>query len=140
MPIKDKSLYPADWPAISQRIRERDGQQCKRCGVANGAWILRSTEDGARYLVYQDGDLYTPDGEPIHMGELDSEYADSKDIKVVLTVAHLDHDPANNADENLAALCQRCHLMHDAKQHARNAAETRRQRYINQTGQMEMFK
>ena len=28
---------------------------------------------------------------------------------VVLAVAHLDHDPSNNADDNLAALCQACH-------------------------------
>jgi len=29
----------------------------------------------------------------------------------VLTVDHIvDHDPANVAEENLAALCQRCHL------------------------------
>jgi len=27
---------------------------------------------------------------------------------VVLSVAHLDHDPSNCADDNLRALCQRC--------------------------------
>ncbi len=27
---------------------------------------------------------------------------------VVLTVAHLDHNPANSHDDNLAALCQKC--------------------------------
>jgi len=27
-----------------------------------------------------------------------------------LTIHHLDGDPGNNADENLVALCQRCHL------------------------------
>ena len=29
-------------------------------------------------------------------------------------------------DENLRALCQRCHLRYDAKHHAKNAARTRR--------------
>lgn len=48
--------------------------------------------------------------------------------KVVLTVAHLDHNPQNCADENLKALCQRCHLRYDAKHHAQNAAETRRKK------------
>ena len=39
--------------------------------------------------------------------------------KVVLTVAHLDHDPTNNADDNLAALCQLCHNTYDApKRHS----------------------
>jgi hypothetical protein len=34
--------------------------------------------------------------------------------KVVLTVAHLDHDPTNNDATNLRALCQRCHNRYDA--------------------------
>lgn len=33
----------------------------------------------------------------------------------VLTVHHLDGDPANCADWNLAALCQRCHLRVQAR-------------------------
>ncbi len=34
-------------------------------------------------------------------------------VKVVLTVAHLDHTPENCADENLRAWCQRCHNTYD---------------------------
>lgn len=33
--------------------------------------------------------------------------------KVVLTVAHLDHQPENNAPANLRAWCQKCHNAHD---------------------------
>ena len=40
--------------------------------------------------------------------------------KVVLTVAHLDHNKNNNRFSNLAALCQRCHLQHDIKHHVAN--------------------
>lgn len=40
--------------------------------------------------------------------------------KVILTVAHLDRDRRNNRFNNLAALCQRCHLNHDRTQHIRN--------------------
>lgn len=40
--------------------------------------------------------------------------------KVVLTVAHIDRNKANNRFSNLAALCQRCHLKHDMKQHVDN--------------------
>jgi len=38
--------------------------------------------------------------------------------KVVLTIAHLDHDPENwdVKDERLAALCQKCHLAYDRKE------------------------
>lgn len=56
--------------------------------------------------------------------------------QVILTVAHLDHDPQNCDDSNLKALCQRCHLKYDAKHHARNAAITRRKSKI-ENGQLE---
>ena len=57
---------------------------------------------------------------------------------VVLTVAHLDHDTTNNDDSNLAALCQRCHLRHDAALHAQHAAETRR-RQMEDAGQLRLL-
>lgn len=56
--------------------------------------------------------------------------------KVVLTVAHLNHDPADCRDENLKAMCQKCHLSYDAELHARNAAITRAKPL---PGQMEML-
>ena len=42
--------------------------------------------------------------------------------KVMLTIAHLDHDKANHevTDERLAALCQRCHLGYDLGRHIEN--------------------
>lgn len=40
--------------------------------------------------------------------------------KVILTIAHLDHNKENCDYENLAALCQRCHLGHDIQQHVAN--------------------
>lgn len=49
--------------------------------------------------------------------------------KVVLTVAHLDHEPGNNGvpgdRPNIRVLCQRCHLAHDHAHHQLNAAATR---------------
>ena len=38
--------------------------------------------------------------------------------KRTLTVAHLDHTPENVNDDNLMAMCPKCHLRYDAKQHA----------------------
>ena len=37
MPIRDenKSRYPADWAAISRKIRERAGWACEWCGAKN---------------------------------------------------------------------------------------------------------
>lgn len=55
--------------------------------------------------------------------------------KVVLTIAHLDHDPGNNRKRNLKAWCNRCHLTYDAPFHAQNAARTRRRK----SPQIDMF-
>jgi hypothetical protein len=49
--------------------------------------------------------------------------------QVVLTTAHLDHDPANNLDGNLAGLCSRCHLAYDAPHHLRSRWNRRRMRW-----------
>jgi hypothetical protein len=49
--------------------------------------------------------------------------------KVVLTIAHMDHNRENNKFDNLKALCQRCHLMHDINSHIYNrkyGTETKR--------------
>ena len=52
--------------------------------------------------------------------------------KVVLTVAHLDHNPANNADDNLKALCQLCHNTYDGPKRAAN----RKHRQLRLAGQL----
>lgn len=45
-------------------------------------------------------------------------------VRIVLTIAHLDHDPVNNDQANLRAMCQLCHNRYDAK----HRAESRRKR------------
>ncbi|HSS97891.1 MAG TPA: hypothetical protein VLK33_12715 [Terriglobales bacterium] len=62
--------------------------------------------------------------------------------KVVLSVAHLDHDTTHNDRSNLKVLCACCHLRHDAKHHAENAKRTRQRKKklaAQQSGQMELF-
>lgn len=44
--------------------------------------------------------------------------------RVVLTVAHMDQDPANNDPANLRALCQRCHLAWDREDNIRKRKRT----------------
>ncbi len=44
--------------------------------------------------------------------------------RVVLASPHLNHDPGDDRPRNLAALCQRCHMIHDAAEH-------RRRRWLN---------
>lgn len=45
---------------------------------------------------------------------------------VVLTVAHLNHKILDCRDENLKALCQKCHLGHDRPRHIANRRYGRR--------------
>lgn len=41
----------------------------------------------------------------------------AKLIEIVLTIAHLNHQPEDCRPENLKAMCQRCHLRYDQKHH-----------------------
>lgn len=121
----DKSKYPADWKEISARIRSRANNCCEICGVPNGVLIYRHRDDPEQYDIVPDpiseADVYR-----IFGGKPISEMA--RTIKVVLTVAHLDHDTTNNSDGNLTCLCQFHHLRHDAKLHAEHAKTTRANR------------
>ncbi len=103
MPIRpsERERYPSNWREISERIRKRAGN---RCESAPGQASCDAGQ-GERHPI---------------TGAI-----------VVLTVAHLDHQPENCADENLRALCQRCHNRYDQKHRQRNAAGTRRQQKRN---------
>lgn len=131
-PIKPKNreLYPDDWDEISREIRFcRAAGRCEctgecgskhhgrggRCGAQHGTWIQRHDEDPAQFVP-----IY-----PAVEEALPGPY--SKPVRVVLTVAHLDHDPRNCAPENLLAMCQRCHLVYDAAEHARSRRRSRHQ-------------
>lgn len=119
MPM-NKANYLPNWEAISQRIRF--GRAAGRCECRG--------ECGAH-----DGD----GGKGMGNGCCEAAHGRAHPItgsKVILTTAHLDHDTANNADDNLAAYCQRCHLNYDKDHHARNAAITRREQRIA-AGQLE---
>lgn len=48
-----------------------------------------------------------------------------KFVRIVLTIAHLDNVPEHCGEDNLRALCQKCHLTYDAGFHAANARLTR---------------
>ena len=120
MPM-DRSRYPANWKEIRAAILEREGHRCKFCGVANHAIGARD-KAGAWHDQRAISAMNATEGEIAFGG------AYPKIIRIVLTVAHLDHDTTNNAGANLAALCQRCHLRYDQEHHAINAAATRRRR------------
>lgn len=128
MPIKPekRTLYPKDWPAISRRIRfDRAQGRCEQCNAPHGEVIARGLYEHSGTYMLADGTVHDASN-GTRLGRAKGSEYPARYVSVVLTVAHLDHDPTNNRDDNLRALCQRCHLAYDADLHAANAAETRR--------------
>lgn len=134
MPIKpeNRARYPKDWPDIRDRILRRALWRCEHpgCGALHrdvGWW-----RDGKFvYMSRAMRDAGCKAGDVIQCNDGSS----IKLIMIVLTIAHLDHQPENCADENLRAWCQRHHLAYDAEHHKVNAYRTRK----DKAQTMEMF-
>lgn len=130
MPIKpeNRHLYPPrkEWMSIRAEVLERAGNRCEweDCGIENGEWGLRDmTGKWWPSADFMNGDvpedvLFEPDG-----AELRQAY------RIVLTIAHVDHDPRNNGEPgnrpNLRAWCQYHHLAWDRSHHIANGRKTR---------------
>lgn len=133
MPIKpeNKSKYPDNWKEIRERIRERAGNKCEWCGVANHAIGYRERDGSFRNLTAIEWDM-------IHSrikyggSNLTESIKHFGFVKIVCTVAHLDHDPTNNDPGNLAFLCQKCHNNYDRKHRNQTIRESKL------TGQIEI--
>ncbi len=157
MPM-DKSKYPTNWDEISHRIRfERAGGKCEQCGAPNGVEIVRSDIDPAYFIIWDaEQFLYIyPSGERIHLDDVPEEYNIAEhNTRVVLTVHHIGvrkpdgtpgspHDKMDCRDENLIALCQRCHLLADMPHHIQARKHTLLEKKAaakRDAGQMELFK
>jgi len=129
MPIRaeNKARYPRDWPQISKAIRERAGQKCEKCGAPNGEFIRRGKAADGQHVWRLCSDTVFMDGVCAETGLLvpgtmEDEVAYGNAIKVILTVAHLDHQPENCDPANLRAWCQRCHNAYDAPMRAKGVA------------------
>ena len=143
MPIREenKARYPKDWPQISKAIRERARNHCEKCEAPNGVVIWRGLEHGERpaYAIPCGDGAHTVDAET---GEVlgvrllrDLKRWGWREVRVVLTVAHLDHTPENCDPDNLRAWCQRCHLAYDAP---RKNAE-RKERNVQRKAVRDLF-
>lgn len=120
MPIKkeNKKRYPFNWQEISYRIRfvrAKGACEWPECGAVHGSFIFRNPGNKESFFT------------------VTVEHPTA--IQVVLTVAHLNHQPEDCRDENLMALCQFHHLKLDAPFHQANAAKTRRLK----KGNLELF-
>ena len=134
MPIREenKARYPDDWKHISQSIRDVAGNVCQACGVENGRLIYRGSHELRPAWRYADDSVFMPsrcsfDGSDIPGTTWDDfDKAKGEPVRVVLTVAHLDHQPENCDPSNLRAWCQRCHNAYDAPMRARGVADRRK--------------
>jgi 5-methylcytosine-specific restriction endonuclease McrA len=131
MPIRPENVdrYPPDWPIIRDLVLRRARHRCERCGVRNGEkggrtrggiW-LRTLPLGERL-----GRLEWPEPGTWAWCSDGTTRDYVRIIRIVLTIAHLDHVPEHCALENLEALCQRCHLAHDLKHHLQTRYASRR--------------
>lgn len=124
MPIhpENRARYPDDWPQISARVREEAGQRCEWCRAPNGETIIRGEGPNKNTYMLESGETFHAEtGE--YLGLSRSSEFPGRAVKVILTVAHLDHTPENCARENLKALCQRCHNRYDAPMRRAGIAE-----------------
>lgn len=133
MPIRAENQwrYPPNWPEISAGIRKRAWHMCEECGVENyaiggrdndGRWwpALPTGDDGLRLTWPKPGDY----AECQRQGSVVTLWL--RIIRIVLTVAHLNHKPEDNRPENLKCLCQRCHNRLDAAMRAAGRKERAR--------------
>jgi hypothetical protein len=116
MPIRSENrwFYPIDCPQLSNAIRfGRARSRCEHCKRPH----MR------RVLHLGDGRWWDADAQRWRTGTgkvvavRGADLLSARSTYVVLACAHLDHDPGNNDPVNLAALCQRCHMLHDAAEH-----------------------
>jgi hypothetical protein len=124
MPIapQHRWFYPIDWRELSRAIRFGRAQgKCEHCGRPHGARVVH-LGDGRWWDRTR---LHWRDGRGRRVRQPDGDVAGlARTTRVVLACAHLDHDPTSNARTNLAALFQRCHMLHDGPEH-------RRRRWMN---------
>ena len=100
MPIKDKSVYSDDWKQISLSVRRLAGNKCEFCGVENYAIGARDI-NGKWHDENSIHNMNSGYGQELFGDEFPNM------IRIVLTVAHLDHNTRNNDRSNLRALCQK---------------------------------
>lgn len=123
MPIRpeNRDRYPANWKELRLQILKRARGCCEWCAVVNGSRVER---DGNGAWRTGPGDDWSIPGRLPERWRLDMprEYQPTEPrrlVRIVLTIAHLDHVPEHCEPENLRALCQLCHNRYDAPHRAR---------------------
>ena len=130
MPM-DRKLYPSNWTEIARELKDLVGWSCEKCGrpcrrkgeskedflerIVDTPWLsqlLDQIEDAEFGLIEV----------PVRYG------------RFVLTVAHLNHRPADCRPENLRAWCAPCHARYDLAQ-----METKKRIFLEARGQLSLL-
>jgi len=124
MPI-DYKKYPKNWKSeIRPRIMKRANNTCEFEGCdfkhLEEVWSVKNKGKTVGWFrSFEEADKQDKSFE-MKKGNL---VPNPKKVKVVLTIAHLDHDETNHdiKDNRLKASCQLCHLRYDAKEKYRRS-------------------
>jgi hypothetical protein len=120
MPI-DYKKYPPNWlKEIRPRIMARANDKCEVCGLEHKQVVYAiklKVNDNGNYKLKTIWFRVEQDAKREDL------LNNLKEVKVILTIAHLDHDELNHdiKDERLMAMCQICHLRYDAKEKYRRS-------------------
>ncbi len=109
---------------LSAVIRfQRAGGRCEACKRPHGQSVFH-LGDG-RWWDGEGGTWRDGGGRRVRPAPgVDDVFGRVRRTRVVLAAAHRDHDTSNNANANLAAFCQRCHMIHDRPEHRRRRWQT----------------
>jgi len=102
MPII-RARYPEDWEAIALRVKHEANWCCQQCQRP----CRKPSESLADFLQRVKQWRRGRSPRPAKFEEAPRRY--------LLTVAHLDQQPSNQAPSNLKALCTVCHLQFDSR-------------------------
>jgi hypothetical protein len=117
MPIRAelRHHYGKIWRTVTRpRILARAGNKCEQCGKPNRRRLLTCCMPGRMYWSLFATRWRNHHGELMGFRLPPGEY---RRVRIVLTVAHLNHVAGDDRDENLKALCQWCHLNYDLGHH-----------------------
>jgi len=129
-----RHFYGRVWQTVTRpRILARAGNKCEQCGKPNHRrlWVWSPRIYGDQYWtltkIRQAWHYCKFGGAAGNFVLYGVQWRDARRIRVVLTIAHLNHTAGDDRDENLKALCQWCHLNYD-KEHHRETRATRKDR------------
>lgn len=126
MPIRPELRHfysvPA-WRATRERILVRAEDHCEQCGKPNGETVM-TVSGGYCFMAWTpiNGDAHWRDCHGEIIARISTSF-EPRFVRVVLTIAHLNHVSGDDRDENLKALCQWCHLNYDKLHHRETRAE-----------------